>query len=139
MRDLLTSFLMLFGASFMLLASIGMLRLPDIFLRMHASTKSGTLGVMGFLAAVAIHFADFTIAIQALLTILFVCLTAPVAAHVMGRSAYWVGVPMWKKSVIDELEGHYKERRGEVSITSAEEETLKEQERVFQNKKEEKE
>lgn len=107
MNDLITAFLMVFGASFMLLASIGVLRLPDLFIRMHAATKSGTLGVSGMLLALAVHFNDLGTAIRAGLAIVFLFLTAPVAAHFIGRAAYLVGVPLWEKTLVDELEGRY--------------------------------
>lgn len=107
MRDLITAAMMLFGASFMLLAAVGIVRLPDLFIRMHAATKSGTLGVTGMILALAVHFNDLGIAIRALLVILFIFLTAPVAAHLIARAAYLVGVPLWENTVTDELRGHY--------------------------------
>ena len=105
MRDLITAGLMLFGASFMLLATVGIVRLPDLFIRMHAATKSGTLGVTCAIVAVALHFGDFAIAVRASLIVVFIFLTAPVAAHLVGRAAYQVGVPLWKRSIVDEGRG----------------------------------
>lgn len=107
MNDIITALLMLFGASFMLLAAVGVLRLPDLFIRMHAATKSGTLGVSGMLLALAVHFDDLGVAIRAGLAIVFLFLTAPVAAHFIGRAAYIVGVPLWERTIIDELRGRY--------------------------------
>ncbi len=107
MNDIITALLMIFGASFMLLAAVGVLRLPDLFIRMHAATKSGTLGVSGMLLALAVHFDDLGVAIRAGLAIVFLFLTAPVAAHFIGRAAYIVGVPLWEGTVVDELRGRY--------------------------------
>ena len=122
MNELLTSFLLLFGASFMLLAALGVVRLPDLFTRMHAATKSGTLGVSGTLLAVAVYFDDdLGVATRAVLAVVFMYMTAPVAAHFIGRAAYLVGVPMWKHSVADELRGKYDPLTGR--LASAEPET----------------
>lgn len=107
MRETAAIILLLAGASFTLLASVGLLRLPDLFTRMHAATKSGTLGVTGIVLALAVYFGQFGIGIRAVLIVVFVYLTAPVAAHVIGRAAYMVGVPLWDESVADELDGKY--------------------------------
>jgi len=104
---LITSALMLFGASFMLLAAVGVVRLPDIYIRMHAATKSGTLGVSGMILASAVHFGELGVTTRAMLIVVFLYLTAPVAAHFIGRAAYRAGVPMWERSVADELRGRY--------------------------------
>jgi len=94
--------LMLAGAVFMFLAALGVVRLPDLYIRMHAATKSGTLGVTCAIFAVGLHFGDFAIAVRAFLIVVFIFLTAPVAAHLVGRAAYRVGVPLWKRSIVDE-------------------------------------
>jgi multicomponent Na+:H+ antiporter subunit G len=107
--------MMLFGASFMLLAAVGIVRLPDLFIRMHAATKSGTLGVSGMLLAVALHFGDLGIAMRSALIIVFIFMTAPVAAHFIGRAAYIVGVPQWERTVTDELHGKYDQETGELA------------------------
>lgn len=104
---IVTSALMLFGASFMFLAALGVLRLPDIYIRMHAATKSGTLGVSGMILASAVHFGELGVTTRAVLIVVFLYLTAPVAAHFIGRAAYRAGAPMWDGSVVDELRGRY--------------------------------
>ncbi len=93
------------GASFMALAGLGILRMPDLFTRMHASTKGASLGVALLLLAVALAFQDISVATKALLTTAFIFLTAPVAAHMIGRAAYAKNIPLWKNSVIDEARG----------------------------------
>lgn len=112
MNDFIASIMMLLGAGFMLLAGIGVTRLPDLFTRMHAATKSGTLGVSGMILAVGVHFYDMGIAVRAILVVIFLFITAPVAAHVIARSAYVVGVPLWERSVADELKGKHDPRTG---------------------------
>ncbi|HUG91086.1 MAG TPA: monovalent cation/H(+) antiporter subunit G [Planctomycetaceae bacterium] len=101
--DWVTAGLMVIGSAFALLAALGVVRMPDLFTRMQAATKSSTLGVGCILLAVAVHFDELGVTTQALLTIAFLLLTAPIAAHMIARSAYIVGVPLWKGTVIDEL------------------------------------
>jgi multicomponent Na+:H+ antiporter subunit G len=107
MTELVRNVLLLVGASFLLVASIGIIRMPDLFQRIQASTKASTLGAGCILLALAVHFQDFGITVRAGLVIAFFLITAPVAAHVIGRAAYFVGVPLWEKTVIDELRGRY--------------------------------
>jgi multicomponent Na+:H+ antiporter subunit G len=95
--------LVLLGTSLVLVASLGVLRLPDLYTRMHASTKPATLGVSVIVAALAIHSGDLGIAMRAVLIVLFFLLTAPVAAHRLGRAAYRAGVPCGPGTVRDDL------------------------------------
>jgi multicomponent Na+:H+ antiporter subunit G len=103
LSEALAAALLLLGAGFMLLAAVGALRLPDVYLRLSATTKSATLGVSSVLAAVAVGFADGEAAFTALLAAAFFFLTAPVAGHVIGRAAYFAGVPLWAGTRHDEL------------------------------------
>lgn len=105
--DVLTSFLMLAGASFSLIAAIGIVRMPDLYTRMQAAAKTATLGVGSTILAVAIHFGDIGVTTQAALVIIFLFLTAPVAAHMISRAGYISGVELWEGSVTDELRGRY--------------------------------
>jgi len=107
MKEIITSLLMLSGAVFAFLAAMGILRFPDLFSRMQAATKGSAFGVTCVLLAVAVHFAELGIATRAVVTIIFVVLTTPVAAHMIGRAAYFVGVPLWQGTVTDELKGQY--------------------------------
>jgi multicomponent Na+:H+ antiporter subunit G len=107
MSDIIRDIFLIIGASFLLLASIGIIRMPDLYTRIQAATKASTLGVGCIILALAIHFNDTAVSVRALLVIAFFFLTAPVAAHVIGRAAYFVGVPLWDRTIIDELRGHY--------------------------------
>jgi multicomponent Na+:H+ antiporter subunit G len=106
-NDFLSGALLLVGAGFLLLASIGILRMPDLFNRMQTASKAATLGISCILLAVALRMEDAGLALRCVLTIVFFFLTAPVAAHIIGRAAYFVGVPLWKETIADELRGHY--------------------------------
>jgi multicomponent Na+:H+ antiporter subunit G len=102
MTSLVTAGLFIAGATLGLLAAVGVLRMPDPFTRMQASTKAATLGLGCLLAGLALHVPDFTVVIRAGCIAAFVMLTTPIAAHVIARAAYLTGVPLWKGSVVDE-------------------------------------
>jgi multicomponent Na+:H+ antiporter subunit G len=104
--ELLIGILILLGAFLSAVSAFGLIRLPDVYLRSHAATKSSTLGVMSILIGALLYFMMFdeNTSGRLLLGILFVFITAPVAGHLIGRAAYRTGVPLWKKSVRDDLE-----------------------------------
>ena len=103
MSDLIAAVLVLAGGLFVFFAALGVLRMPDVLIRMHASTKAGTLGCGLILLAVAVGFGEGGVITRAIAGIIFLMLTAPVAAHMIGRAAYRTGVPLWHGTVIDEL------------------------------------
>ncbi len=107
MAENLSALAMLIGAGFMLIAALGVLRFPDLFMRLHASTKSATLGVGFLMVAAALEFQTLTIVARAAAVVVFLFLTAPVGAHVLGRAAYFARVPLWEGTLSDELHGHY--------------------------------
>ncbi|KGA97131.1 cation:proton antiporter [Alkalihalobacillus alcalophilus ATCC 27647 = CGMCC 1.3604] len=103
--EILVSIFVIIGALFNLLAAIGIVRLQDVYSRIHAASKSATLGVMSVMLGTFLYFllGQGEYVGKILLTILFVFITAPAAGLMMGRSAYNVGVPLWKNSVQDDL------------------------------------
>ncbi len=103
MRDTLIAVLLTSGTFFALVAAIGVLRFPDIYMRLSAASKASTLGTSLILAAVALFFNSASVAGKVVAIIAFTLLTAPVAAHMLGRAAYFSGEPLWKESVRDEL------------------------------------
>jgi multicomponent Na+:H+ antiporter subunit G len=112
MSEVLSAGLLIIGAAFMLLASVGIVRMPDLFTRMQASTKASTLGAACMLAALAIFFGQPAITARAILIICFIFLTASVAAHLIARAAYAIGVPLWEGTLTDELR---EEKAAEIS------------------------
>jgi len=102
MAEIIMAALILLGGFFCFVAGLGVLRLPDVLIRMHASTKAGTLGSGLILAAVAVYFADTATITRAVATILFLLITAPVAAHMIGRAAFRSGVTLWQTKIEDE-------------------------------------
>ncbi|WP_424767777.1 monovalent cation/H(+) antiporter subunit G [Paenibacillus sp. sgz302251] len=103
--ELLIGILVLIGALISALSAFGLIRLPDVYLRSHAATKSATLGVLLILTAAFLYFSFYLehVSAKILLGIIFVFITAPVAGHLNGRAAYRSGVPLWKGSVQDDL------------------------------------
>jgi len=88
MIDIIIATLLVLGGGFCFVAGLGVLRLPDIFIRLHASTKAGTLGVgLNVVAVILANQNSITIA-KGIAIILFTMMTGPVAAHMIGRSAY---------------------------------------------------
>lgn len=90
------------GVSFMFVASLGVLWLPDFYARLHAPTKAATLGLACLFVALAIRLEERTSVTKAVLAVLFVCATAPIGAHVLSRAAYRRGVRA-RGTTLDEL------------------------------------
>jgi multicomponent Na+:H+ antiporter subunit G len=118
MREILSGALLVIGTTFMFLAAVGLVRQPDIYLRMSATSKATSLGVGSVLLAAAIYFGDFAITARALAAIIFIMICTPVAAHMIGRAAYFTGTPLWEGTLIDELRGHYDPRTHELESVS---------------------
>jgi|GEM_PF-283526 len=97
--------LILLGGGFTLLAAIGLLRMPDLYMRMQSATKAGTLGVALIAIGAGAHFGRAEFLIEALLIIAFLFLTAPIASHLIARAAYHARTPLWDRSVRDDLAG----------------------------------
>jgi multicomponent Na+:H+ antiporter subunit G len=106
-NDIITIVLLGVGTLFTLLAAIGILRMPDVFMRMQVATKAATLGVACVAMAAAVHFGDLATTARSVLIVLFLFLTAPVAAHTIGRAAYVAGARLWEGTVVDELAGRH--------------------------------
>lgn len=113
------------GALFIFLAAIGVVRMPDLYLRISVTTKAATLGIGLILIAGAVYFNDLSITSRVLAIILFMLLTAPVGAHMIGRASYFTGIKLWKKSVQDDLEGKYHAKTHALASESEEEKKLK--------------
>lgn len=102
--QVLASILVVAGAFFCLVASIGIVRFRDVFMRMHAASKAGTFGAGLPLVAVAIALWDMSSALRALATVAFLLMTAPIAAHLLARAAYRrADVQLSKDTVLDQL------------------------------------
>ena len=87
MMAVVAGILILLGAVFSFIAALGLVRLPDIFTRMHASTKAGVLGSSLILIACGLYFGDGGAWARIVAAIFFLLLTAPIAAHMIGRAS----------------------------------------------------
>ncbi len=105
MIEILTGLLALAGALFMLIASLGLLRMPDFYTRLQAAAKAGTLGILLVVIATGITLGSLSALLHAFLASLFFLLTTPIASHLLGRAAYLSGVRPWVFS--DALSGRY--------------------------------
>ncbi|KSV85236.1 cation:proton antiporter [Sinorhizobium sp. GL28] len=99
----LVAALLIVGAIFSLLAAIGILRFPDLYTRMHAASKAGTVGSGLLLLAAGVHSLDAAILIRALAGFFFFVLTAPISAHLLAKAAHQAGYKLTKLSVVDQL------------------------------------
>jgi multicomponent Na+:H+ antiporter subunit G len=102
MIEWLSDALLIAGATFGLLAGVGVLRMPDVFTRMQASTKASTLGLGCLLVAVALRHRELSFVVRAFSIAAFMLLTTAVAAHVIARAAARSGAPLWKGTLVDE-------------------------------------
>jgi multicomponent Na+:H+ antiporter subunit G len=101
--NLLAGALVILGSAFMLLAGIGLVRMPDLYTRMQSATKAGTLGVALIALGVGAHFAETNVVVEAVLIVAFLFLTAPIASHLIARAAYHARTPVWSRTTRDDL------------------------------------
>lgn len=98
---------MIVGTFLVVVASVGLVRFPDVFCRMHAAGKAGTMGISLIIISSAICFAgvDNSILVRGLLAIFFQFLTTPTATHLLARSSYVRNYSLTDRTVVDELQG----------------------------------
>ncbi len=107
MREIVTILLLVVGSMFALIAAIGVVKMPDVYMRMQSATKATTLGIGCLMLATAVHFQDTAVWTRAWLVVVFIFMTSPVGAHMLSRAAYLTKVPLWHGTILDELEGRY--------------------------------
>jgi multicomponent Na+:H+ antiporter subunit G len=106
-KEWIAALFLVTGALVLLFAAIGILRFPDLYARMHASSKSTSFGVALMVIGTAVHFMAFSTALEALLIVLFLFMTIPISAHLLARAGYFLNVPMYEETTVDELKGQY--------------------------------
>jgi len=114
MIEWLSGGLFVTGATLALLAGVGVLRMPDVFTRMQASTKASTLGLGCLLAGLALRHPEFAFVVRAASIAAFMLLTTAVSAHVIARAAARSGAPMWEGTRVDERPPHMIDRDADV-------------------------
>ncbi len=107
MTSLIIAILATSGSIFALIASIGIVKMPDFYTRLSVTIKAATLGMGTILISSAIFFNDFAVTSKNIAIIFFLILTAPIAGHIISRVAYFTGIPLWERTVIDEMKGKY--------------------------------
>ncbi|MFQ3661051.1 MAG: monovalent cation/H(+) antiporter subunit G [Chloroflexaceae bacterium] len=106
--EIVTLLIMVVGVFFVVVSSVGLVRLPDLYTRVHAGGKSGTLGIIGLLLGAGIFFmSDLRIVFKMLILIAFFFITGPVAAHMLDRAALLTGVKPMEGTYPNDLEGRY--------------------------------
>lgn len=103
MSDIITGIFLILGSLIVLLAGIGVVKMPDIYTRMSATSKASTLGVSIVLVTTGFFFGTTGIITRTLLIVVFLMLTAPVASHLLGKAAYLNKLPLWDKTKRDDL------------------------------------
>ena len=99
----LALFLLAVGIFFTFTGALGVLRFPDVYNRIHAATKTGTLGLLSILLSGLLLLGLDTVTIKALAIMVFLMLTTPVAGHVLARAAYRTGVVLTDRTLRDEF------------------------------------
>ena len=115
MTDLIATLAVVLGTVLCLLSAVGIVRMPDVYIRLQVASKASSLGVALLMLGVAAHFGELSVTVRAVLVVGFLFLTAPVSAHVIGRAAYIVGVPLAPGTKPDDLEGKYDARTGRLA------------------------
>ncbi|MCB0824938.1 MAG: monovalent cation/H(+) antiporter subunit G [Armatimonadetes bacterium] len=95
------------GTAFCFLGALGLLRMPDFYSRMQATTKGTTLGVGLVMIGVALFFREGPAVTRAIALVLFLFATAPVGGHMVARAAYILGVPLWPGTKSDAMADAY--------------------------------
>ena len=104
MNELIGMIFIIIGLAFDFFGCLGLIRLPDVYNRLQASTKCVTLGTCSILFGLFLFKGFTAMGIKALLCIVFIVLTAPVSAHALSRGAHKFGVKLWDKSVCDKYQ-----------------------------------
>ena len=116
LHEILVTALLLTGTFLIVLTGIGLIRFPDVFCRMHAAGKAGTLGVVLIVLGVAVNFAgtEQDVWLRGILAVFFQLLTAPAATHLLARACYICEYPLSERTAVDELRGFLPSRPDEV-------------------------
>lgn len=100
--EVVSSIFLFTGSVFMLISALGIVRLPDLYTRMHAATKASSLGIMLILASLCIYFFTWVLLMKAILSVVFIFATVPVASHLLAGTGHMLNVKKWKNTVADE-------------------------------------
>jgi len=94
--DLLAALFLLIGLFFFVVGAVGIVRLPDVYHRLHAASKSSTLGLMGLLLAAACHLGTTEVGVKALAVMVFLFVANPIGSHLLAKAALKAETPVWE-------------------------------------------
>jgi multicomponent Na+:H+ antiporter subunit G len=116
LAEAIVAVLCLLGTFLIALAGIGLVRFPDVFCRMHAAGKAGTLGVVLVVLGATVHFAgtEQDVWMRGVLAVFFQFLTSPAATHLLARAAYVCDYPLAERTAVDELRRYLPSRPDQV-------------------------
>ena len=100
--NFLSNIILIIGLFFVFLGMLGLIRLPDVYNRLHSTTKIGTLGAFSVMLSILLKVGFNAMGLKAITVGLFLLLTAPVAAHMIARAAHRHGVDLCDNTIIDE-------------------------------------
>lgn len=99
--EIVVGIAIIIGSLFSLVAAVGLIRLQDVYIRMHAASKAGTLGSGVLLIALAVYSWELDVVTRALAGVVFFLLTAPVSTHLLARASYIAGYRPCPQTKID--------------------------------------
>lgn len=111
-REIVGMAFIILGVTFDFLGVLGLVRLPDVYNRLQAATKCVTFGSAGVLFGVFILQGFSSFGFKALMGIVFIFLTSPVAAHAISRAAHRSGIPLTKETIVDKYQEDHELREG---------------------------
>jgi multicomponent Na+:H+ antiporter subunit G len=115
MMEALAMIAVILGTALGVLSAVGILRMPDVYIRLQVASKASSMGIALLMLGVALYFNELSVVVRALLVVVFLFLTALVAAHVIGRAAYLTGTPLAPGTAPDELAGAYDPETGKLA------------------------
>lgn len=102
MNETIAAIFILSGVAFMMIASVGIIRFPDFYIRMSVVTKASTIGLGLLLIGVGIYFDTIETIIKTISISVFILLSSPVSAHVIAKAASQIRVPFWRKTNLED-------------------------------------
>ena len=118
--EIIGALITLAGSIFLVLGSLGLVRMPDLYTRIQAGTKASTLGTILTLFGLGLIHLDWMG--KLIILILFVLLTNPISSHILARSAHYIKTPVSKLTKVDKLKDKETEKTSEANHTNPEDE-----------------
>jgi multicomponent Na+:H+ antiporter subunit G len=110
MSEIISTVIIGIGVAFDFFGCLGLIRLPDVYNRLQAATKSVTLGTWSILLGILIRYGFIGVGVKALLCIPLLFFASTVAAHALMRGSYIFGIKLWDKSVVDDYKDVWREK-----------------------------